>query len=137
MERNPIIQAELEEARRYPIVIVWSDSDQIYIATIPDLDALQKHTERRLPGPLKRRSRLSLIGCTKIAKRGIPSLSPVLHCRCARRIAGSHPPLVNVLKFPLHLSSLAYLTNASISFWNTCKGVIDIYMNYCRIPINN
>ena len=43
MERNPIIQADLEEARRYPIVNVWWDSDQIYIATIPDLDALQTH----------------------------------------------------------------------------------------------
>jgi predicted RNase H-like HicB family nuclease len=43
MDLHPISQAELEEARRYPIVIAWSDIDQVYIATIPDLDAVQTH----------------------------------------------------------------------------------------------
>jgi predicted RNase H-like HicB family nuclease len=43
MEHLPITQAEIEEARRYPIVIAWSDEDQLYIATIPDLDAVQTH----------------------------------------------------------------------------------------------
>jgi hypothetical protein len=34
-------------------------------------------------------------------------------------------------------SNLEDMTNASIAIWNAPKRVIDIYMNYCRIPINN
>jgi predicted RNase H-like HicB family nuclease len=36
-------QAELSEARRYPIIVQWSDIDRLYLASAPDLENLVVH----------------------------------------------------------------------------------------------
>jgi predicted RNase H-like HicB family nuclease len=40
---NTIHQLEIEEARRYPIVVRWSDEDQVFIASAPDLEGAITH----------------------------------------------------------------------------------------------
>ena len=34
---------ELEAARRYSIVVVWSDEDDAYLASVPELDGMRTH----------------------------------------------------------------------------------------------
>jgi predicted RNase H-like HicB family nuclease len=40
---NSVHQLEIEEARRYPIVVRWSDEDQVFIAYAPDLEGAMTH----------------------------------------------------------------------------------------------
>lgn len=45
IDMSPLTDEELAEARRYPMDIGWSDEDQAYIATVPDLQSLRTHGE--------------------------------------------------------------------------------------------
>jgi predicted RNase H-like HicB family nuclease len=36
-------EEEMNEARRYPVVIQWSDADDLYLASAPDLENLVVH----------------------------------------------------------------------------------------------
>ena len=37
VDRSPIRPEEWDEARRYALVIEWSEEDGVYLATAPDL----------------------------------------------------------------------------------------------------
>ena len=43
IQPEPIADAEIEEARRYSMVIVWSDEDRVYLVTVPELPGLVTH----------------------------------------------------------------------------------------------
>ena len=34
---------EVQEARRYPVMVEWSDADQLFLARTPDLEGLTVH----------------------------------------------------------------------------------------------
>ena len=36
-------EEEVAEARRYPIVIYWSDEDQLYLVSLPDFGGVTSH----------------------------------------------------------------------------------------------
>lgn len=40
---HAITEADLEEARRYSMPIEWSDEDQVYIVTVPELPGCRTH----------------------------------------------------------------------------------------------
>src|SRR6478735_5009027 len=42
---RPFAEVELEEARRYPVVIEWSDEDAVYLAWAPGLRGTTVHGE--------------------------------------------------------------------------------------------
>ncbi|MGH2551419.1 MAG: type II toxin-antitoxin system HicB family antitoxin [Thermomicrobiales bacterium] len=42
-EHESYNEEELNEARRYPVVVQWSDADQLYLASAPDLENLVVH----------------------------------------------------------------------------------------------
>jgi DNA-binding transcriptional regulator YiaG len=42
-DTSPLTEEELAEARRYPMTVEWSDEDQVYIVTIPDLNRIRTH----------------------------------------------------------------------------------------------
>ena len=46
-ERNSTGQNHAAEARRYALVIEWSDEDQVYIVSAPDLPGLRTHGATR------------------------------------------------------------------------------------------
>ena len=43
VDRSPRTAEELEAARRYALVIAWSDEDDAYLVSVPDLPRLQTH----------------------------------------------------------------------------------------------
>lgn len=43
MSSDPFSIEELNEARRYPIVVQWSEDDQRYLASAPDLPGTTVH----------------------------------------------------------------------------------------------
>lgn len=43
--QTPFSEAELEEARRYPVVIEWSEEDSAYLAWAPGLRGTTVHGE--------------------------------------------------------------------------------------------
>lgn len=45
MNDEPFTGEELNEARRYPIVVRWSEEDQLYLASAPDLPGTTVHGE--------------------------------------------------------------------------------------------
>jgi predicted RNase H-like HicB family nuclease len=42
-KREPFTAEELAEASRYEIVIHWSDEDQVFIASVPELTGVVTH----------------------------------------------------------------------------------------------
>ena len=34
---------EVQEARRYPVIVEWSEADQLYLARVPDMEGLTVH----------------------------------------------------------------------------------------------
>jgi predicted RNase H-like HicB family nuclease len=44
-EERPITEDELAEARRYSLLIAWSDEDQVYVVTVPELPGCVTHGE--------------------------------------------------------------------------------------------
>jgi predicted RNase H-like HicB family nuclease len=42
-QRKPFTPEELAEASRYEIVIQWSDEDQVFIASVPELPGARTH----------------------------------------------------------------------------------------------
>lgn len=47
VDRSPIRPEELAEARRYALVIEWSDEDNVYLVTAPDLPGMITHGSTR------------------------------------------------------------------------------------------
>lgn len=47
IDRSPIRPEELVEARRYALVIEWSDEDQVFLASAPDLPGVVTHGATR------------------------------------------------------------------------------------------
>jgi antitoxin HicB len=45
MTGEPFTEEELNAARRYPIVVRWSEDDQLYLASAPDLPGTTVHGE--------------------------------------------------------------------------------------------
>ncbi len=43
MSSEPFTVEELNEAWRYPIIVRWSDDDQLYLASAPDLSGTTVH----------------------------------------------------------------------------------------------
>jgi predicted RNase H-like HicB family nuclease len=44
---EPFAEAELAEARRYSVVVQWSDEDRKWIATVPELPGCRTHGATR------------------------------------------------------------------------------------------
>lgn len=47
VDRSPLRPKELAEARRYALVIEWSDEDQIFLVSAPDLPGMVTHGRTR------------------------------------------------------------------------------------------
>lgn len=47
VDRSPIRPEELAEARRYALVIEWSDENDAYLVTAPDLPGMVTHGSTR------------------------------------------------------------------------------------------
>jgi len=45
MSGKPFTVEELNEARRYPIMVRWSEEDQLFLASAPDLPGTTVHGE--------------------------------------------------------------------------------------------
>lgn len=43
IEHLDVNENELREARRYPVIVEWSDEDQLFLAVLPDLEGLTVH----------------------------------------------------------------------------------------------
>lgn len=47
VDRSPLRPEELAEARRYALVIEWSDEDQVFLVSAPDLPGMVTHGRTR------------------------------------------------------------------------------------------
>jgi DNA-binding transcriptional regulator YiaG/predicted RNase H-like HicB family nuclease len=47
IDTSPLTEAELAEAKRYPMVVEWSDEDDAYIVSVPDLQGVRTHGATR------------------------------------------------------------------------------------------
>ena len=45
IDTSPLTEEELAEARQYPMYAEWSDEDEAYLVTVPDLRGLRTHGE--------------------------------------------------------------------------------------------
>lgn len=47
VDRSPVTPAELAEARRYPVLVEWSEEDEVFLAGSPDLPGVRTHGATR------------------------------------------------------------------------------------------
>jgi predicted RNase H-like HicB family nuclease len=45
MAGSPFTSEELAEASRYRLEIQWSDEDQVYLASLPELEGIRTHSD--------------------------------------------------------------------------------------------
>jgi len=78
-EHEGYSEEELNEARRYPIVVQWSDADHLYLASTPDLENLvvHGHTPEEAVGKIPEAVANWIYGMRSVGQP-IPEPSPAL-----------------------------------------------------------